>query len=101
VDGLTISGVDRMLGASVKPLTVIKYGRIWDKWVAFSTFHEVEVMPPDVCALEIFLVDSAELSGSTGVAHTAAAAVAHFCVLKGFVSPSKFPRIGKILRGYA
>jgi hypothetical protein len=80
-------------------LTASKYGRIWDKWVAFSTFHEVEVMPPDVRALEIFLVNSAELSGSAGVALTAAAAVANFCALNGFASPSEFPRIGKILWG--
>jgi hypothetical protein len=100
VDGLTSSGVNRMLAASVKPSTASKYGRIWDKWVAFSTFHKVEVMPPDVRALEIFLVNSAELSGSAGVALTVAAAVAHFCALKGFALVG-FPRIGKILRGGA
>jgi hypothetical protein len=30
---------------------------------------------------------------------TAAAAIAHFCALVGVGSPSKFPRIGRILHG--
>jgi hypothetical protein len=47
----------------------------------------------------IFIVDSAEFSGSSGVALTAAAAVAHFCALQGFGSPCDFPRFGKLLRG--
>jgi hypothetical protein len=56
-------------------------------------------MPPEVRALEIFIADLAEYSRSSGVALTAAAAIAHFCALKGFGSPCKFPRIGKMLRG--
>jgi hypothetical protein len=46
-----------MLASSVKLATASKYGRIWDKWAAFATFHEVEIMPPEVRALEIFIVD--------------------------------------------
>jgi hypothetical protein len=78
VDILDSSSVDRMLASSVKPATASKYGRIWDKWAAFATFHKVEIMPPELRALEIFIVDSAEFSGSSGVALTAAKAVAHF-----------------------
>jgi hypothetical protein len=48
--------------------------------------------------LEIFLVDSADLSGSAGVANLTAAAVAHFCALEGYHSPFTFPRFSKILR---
>jgi hypothetical protein len=99
VDILDSTSVDRMLASSVKPATASKYRRIWDKWAAFATFHEVEIMPPEVRALEIFIVDSAEFSGSSGVALTAAAAVAHFCALQGFGSPCDFPRFGKLLRG--
>jgi hypothetical protein len=99
VDILDSTSVDRMLASSVKPATASKYGRIWDKWAAFATFYEVEIMPPEVRALEIFIVDSAELSGSSGVALTPAAAVAHFCALQGFGSPGDFPRFGKLLRG--
>jgi hypothetical protein len=99
VNHLDSSSVDRMLASSVKQATASKYGRIWDKWAAFATFHEVEIMPPEVRALEIFIVDSAEFSGSSGVALTAAAAVAHFCALQGFGSPCEFPRFGKLLRG--
>jgi hypothetical protein len=86
-------------GLSVKPATTRKYSRIWDKWVAFAAYHGVEIMPPDVRALEIFVADSAEFSGSSGVALTAVAAVAHFSTLQGFGSPCKFPRFGKLLRG--
>jgi hypothetical protein len=49
--------------------------------------------------LEIFIADSAEYSRSSGVALTAAAAITHFCALKGFGSPCKLPRIGKMLGG--
>jgi hypothetical protein len=99
VDHLDPTSVDRMLASSMKPATASKYGRIWDKWTAFAAFHEVEIMPPEVRALEIFIVDSAEFSGSSGVALTAAAAVAHFCALQGYGSPCEFPRFGKLLRG--
>jgi hypothetical protein len=67
--------------------------------VAFSSYHGVDVIPPEVRALEIFLADAAEFSGSAGVALTAAAAVAHFCALDGFKSPFLAPRFGKIMRG--
>jgi hypothetical protein len=93
------SNVDKMLDSSVKPATVSKYAQIWDKWVTFATFHEVEVMPPEVRALEIFIVDTAEQSGSAGVATTPAATVAHFCAREGIVSPFGCSRFGKILRG--
>jgi hypothetical protein len=43
-------------------------------------------MPPEVRALEIFIVDTAELSGSACMATTAAAAVAHFCAREGIMS---------------
>jgi hypothetical protein len=55
-------------------------------------------MPPEMRGLEIFLVDSAELSGSAGVANSTAAAVAHFCPLEGYHSPFTSPRFTKILR---
>jgi hypothetical protein len=67
--------------------------------VAFSSYHEVDVMPPEVLALEIVLADAAEFSGSSGVALTAATAMAHFCGLDGFESPFLAPRFGKIMRG--
>jgi hypothetical protein len=56
-------------------------------------------MPPDVRALEIFVADSTEFSGSSGVALTAVAAVARFSALQGFGSPCESPRFGKLLRG--
>jgi hypothetical protein len=96
---LALTSVDKMLSSSVKPATARKYSRIWDKWVAFAASHGVEIMPPDVRALEIFVADSAELLGSSGVALTAVAAVAHFSALQGFGSPCEFPRFGKLLRG--
>jgi hypothetical protein len=96
---LGLSSVDKMLSSSVKPDTARKYSRIWDKWVAFAASHGVEIMPPDVRALEIFVADSAEFSGSSGVALTAVATVSHFSALQGFGSPFEFPRLGKLLRG--
>jgi hypothetical protein len=51
---LASTSVDKMLSSSVKPATARKYSRIWDKWVAFAASHGVEIMPPDVRALEIF-----------------------------------------------
>jgi hypothetical protein len=92
------TNVELMLERSVKPSTREKYSRLWDKWVAFSIFHELSTMPPEMRRLEIFLVDSAELSGSTGVAYSTAAAVAHFCALEGYHSPFTSPRFAKILR---
>jgi hypothetical protein len=56
------SNVDKMLASSVKPSTAVKYGHIWDKWVVFATSHHVDVMPPEVRALEIFIADTADLS---------------------------------------
>jgi hypothetical protein len=99
MDTLDQSNVDKLLASSVKSSTSAKYGCIWDRWVAFANFHEVEIMPPDVRALEIFIPDLANYSGSSGVALTAAAAITHLCALKGFGSLGKFPRIGKMLRG--
>jgi hypothetical protein len=98
-EGMDATNVNRMLDSSVKPATAEKYARIWDKWAAFAAFHEVDVMPPEVRRLEIFVVNTSESSGSAGVAATAAAAVSHFCALEGFESPFGLPRFGKILRG--
>jgi hypothetical protein len=55
-------------------------------------------MPLDMQALEVFLVDSAELSGSLGVTNSTAAAVAHFSAFKGFLSLFSTPRFSKIMR---
>jgi hypothetical protein len=41
------ANVDEMLQRSVKPSTMSKYSRLWDKWVAFADYHKVETMPPD------------------------------------------------------
>jgi hypothetical protein len=98
-EGMDASNGNRMLNSSIKPATVEKYARIWDKWAAFAAFHEVNVMPPEVLALKIFVVHTAEFSGSAGVAATAAAAVSHFCTFKGFESQFGLPRFSKILRG--
>jgi hypothetical protein len=56
-------------------------------------------MPPDMRALEIFVANLAELSGSVSVSNLAIAAVSHFCNLEGFPSPFSTPRFSKILRG--
>jgi hypothetical protein len=93
------ANVDEMLTRSVKPSTMTKYSRLWDKWVAFADYHEVETMPPDPRGLEIFIADSAKLSGLAGVANLTAAAVAHFIALEGYESPFSSPRFSKILRG--
>jgi hypothetical protein len=88
------SNVDRMLENSVKLATLVKYSRAWDK-----SYYDLEVMPPEVRGLEIFLADLAELTGSSGVTSMTAFAVTHFCALEGFDSPFAFPRFGKIMRG--
>jgi hypothetical protein len=92
------TNVELMLEKSVKPSSREKYSRLWDKWVAFSIFHGLSTMPPEMRGLEIFLMDSADLSGSAGVANSTAAAVAHFCALEGYHSPFTSPRFAKILR---
>jgi hypothetical protein len=99
LESLDSANVDKMLASSVKPAMASKYSRVWDRLVAFATFHVVKVMPPEIWALEIFVTDAAVFSRSSGVALTAAAAVAHFSALQGFASPCEFPRFGKILRG--
>jgi hypothetical protein len=66
-DSLDASNVDRMLEKSVKASTLQKYNCSWDKWAYFATYHEVEVLPPEMRALEIFVADLAELSGSVSV----------------------------------
>jgi hypothetical protein len=96
---LDSANVNKMLDSSTRPATAAKYGRIWNKWLEFACFHEVEVMPPEVRALESFIANTADFSGLAGVAMTAAAAVAYFCALAGFDLPFSFPRMGKILRG--
>jgi hypothetical protein len=99
-DDATLDGsnVELMLEKSVKPSTREKYSRLWDKWVAFSIFHGLSTMPPEMRGLEIFLMFLADLSGSAGVANSTAAAVAHFCALEGYHSPFTSPRFAKILR---
>jgi hypothetical protein len=99
-DDATLDGtnVELMLEKSVKPSTREKYSCLWDKWVAFSIFHGLSMMPPEMRGLDIFLVDSADLSGSAGVANSTAAAMAHFCALEGYHSPFTSPRFAKILR---
>jgi hypothetical protein len=59
------TNVELMLERSAKSSTREKYSRLWDKWVAFSNFHELSTMPPEMRGLEIFLVDSARLKGTT------------------------------------
>jgi hypothetical protein len=92
------TNVELMLERSVKLSTREKYSRLWYQWVAVSIFHELSTMPPEMRGLEIFLVDSAELSGSAGVANSTAGAMAHFCALEGYHSPFTSPRFSKILR---
>jgi hypothetical protein len=55
-------------------------------------------MPPEMRALEIFIVDTADLAGSAGVANSTAAAVAHFCALEDILTPFTTPRFTKIFR---
>jgi hypothetical protein len=45
-DDATLDGtnVELMLEKSMKPSTREKYSRLWDKWVAFSIFHELSTM---------------------------------------------------------
>jgi hypothetical protein len=93
------SNVDRMLENSVKPATLVQYSHAWDKWADFASYYDLEVMPPEVRGLEIFLADLAELTGSLGVTSMNAAVVTHFCALEGFDSLFAFPRFGKIMRG--
>jgi hypothetical protein len=52
-------------------------------------FHEVEVLPPDMRALEIFVSDTGELSGSACVVNLLAAAVEHFCALEGMTESDR------------
>jgi hypothetical protein len=99
VTAMDHSSVDRMLKHSVRPSTLAKYSRLWDKWASFSALHEVETVPPDMRALEIFIVNCAELAGPAGVENSTAAAVAHFTALEGWPSPFTTPRLSKILRG--
>jgi hypothetical protein len=96
-EGMDDSNVELLLKRSVKGSTMVKYSRLRDKWIFFAALHGVDVMPPDMRGLEIFLADTAMLSESAGVA--AAAAVAHFCALEGYISPFSAPRFSKILRG--
>jgi hypothetical protein len=51
--------VNKMLDRSVRPATSAKYGCMWDRWVAFASYHGVKVIPPEVRALEIFIADTA------------------------------------------
>jgi hypothetical protein len=81
------SNVDKMLEKSVKKSTLAKYGRAWDKWSIFATYHRVDVVPPDIRALEIFVANTAELSGSAGVASMSPAAITHFSSFEGVQSP--------------
>jgi hypothetical protein len=60
------SNVDRMLENSVKSATLVQYSRVWDKWAHFASYYDLEIMPPEVRGLEIFLADLAELTGSSG-----------------------------------
>jgi hypothetical protein len=69
VTAMDHSSVDRMLKHSMRPSTLAKYSGLWDKWASFSALHEVETVPPDMRALEIFIVNCAELAGSAGVAN--------------------------------
>jgi hypothetical protein len=55
-----------MLKRSIRPSTEAKYARLWDKWVAFTSYHEVETMPLEKRALEIFIVDTADLQDLPG-----------------------------------
>jgi hypothetical protein len=98
-DDLDPANVVRLLRASVKPLTADKYGKHWDKWIKFAAIHGVNVMPPDMRALEIFIADTSELSGLAGVATMVAAAVAHFVALEGHPSCFTTPRFSKMMRG--
>jgi hypothetical protein len=52
-----------MLGNSVKRARLAQYNRAWDKWADFPSYYDLEVMPPEVRGLEIFLADLAELTG--------------------------------------
>jgi hypothetical protein len=70
---------------------------MWDKWVAFSIFQGLSTMPPEMRGLDIFLVDSDDLSRSAGVANSTAAAVVHFCALEGYHSPFTSLRFAKII----
>jgi hypothetical protein len=93
------TNLEKMLAGSVKASTLAKYFRLWDKWLAFSAFHEVDTMPPHMRALEIFISDTADLSGSAWVTNSTAGSVAHFCALEGYPSPFVLPRFSKIMRG--
>jgi hypothetical protein len=81
---LNFTSAEAMLKRSIRPSTEAKYARLWDKWAAFALHHEVETMPPEMRALEIFIVDTADLAGSAGVANS--------------TTPFTTPRFMKIFR---
>jgi hypothetical protein len=60
------TAVEEMLKKSVKTSTLDKYSRLWDKWACFASAHEVDLMSPDMRALEIFIVDTADLADCRG-----------------------------------
>jgi hypothetical protein len=45
------SNVDKMLINNVRPSTLSKYLRLWDKWLLFAALHVIDIMPPDMRAL--------------------------------------------------
>jgi hypothetical protein len=95
---LKFTNMEAMMKRSICPSTEAKYARLWDKWVAFALYHEVKTLPPEMRALEIFIVITADLAGSAGVANSTAAAVAHFCALEDFTTPFTMPRFTKSFR---
>jgi hypothetical protein len=58
-DSMDDSNVELLLKRSATGSTMVKYGRLWDKWIFFAAYHGVDVMPPDMRGLEIFLADTA------------------------------------------
>jgi hypothetical protein len=48
------TNVEKMLAGSVKASTLAKYSLLWDKWLVFSAFHEVDTMPPHACLGDIY-----------------------------------------------
>jgi hypothetical protein len=99
IESADASNVDRMLELSVKPATLKKYSGHWDKWAWFALAYVIDIMPPDMRGLEIYIADLAELSGSANVVSLATASVAHFCACEGFPSPFTAPRMSKLMRG--
>jgi hypothetical protein len=95
------SSADRQywLDSSLADSSLKRYRSRWEDWCDYAASHGVSALPPDEYAVEQYICDRADLTGSMSAVNASVFAINHYCSRNKFVSSLQSPYFALVLRG--